>query len=337
MTALEGNRGLKFMIKLNSVFVVVFAILCAANTATAQQSGKTYRIGFLHSNDVAKSMASHAFFQGLRDLGYVEGRNIEILRRSALGQRHRLREMAAELIRLKVDVIVGPGSGVRPAIKATSTIPIVVAVAGDFVSRGWARNLRRPGGNVTGLSTLALGLMGKQLQLFKETVPSLSKVAIMHVPDFLAHAGQIRQAKEAAPAMRLGLVAIPVKAAADLPAAYRRMKAEGVDGVVVLRSGFLVRLKGQIYSRAREAGLPSISGHVRETAAGGLMSYGADTKGLYRGAASYVDKILKGADPAELPISQATKFNLTVNLKTAKALGITVPKSILLQATKVIE
>ena len=147
----------------------------------------------------------------------------------------------------------------------------------------------------------------------------------------------VREAKEAAPKFGLGIVAIPVDGTADLPAAFRRMKAEGIDGIAVLRSGFLLRLRKQITTLARESGLPTIFVDGREAAAGGLMAYGADTYALFRGAATYVDKILKGADPAELPISQATKFNLTVNLKTAKALGITFPPSILFQATKVIE
>ena len=317
--------------------ITAFAILVSAHPASAQQAGKVYRIGFLHVLNIAKSSGSQAFFQGLRDLGYVEGRNIIIERRSAKGKRDRLPELAAELVRLKVDVIVGTGAIGYAAMKATRTIPIVITVAGDYVSRGWAKTLRRPGGNVTGLSTLALGLMGKQLQLLKEVVPSLSRVAIFYTPDNRGHANLVRQAKEAAPIFGLGLIAIPVDGAADLPAAFRRMKAEGIDGIVVLRSGVFIRLRGQITTHFREARLPSLFGHGREAAAGGLMAYGADTKALFRAAASYVDKILKGANPAEIPISQATKFNLTVNMKTAKALGITFPPSILLRATKVIE
>ena len=316
---------------------IVACLLFAPLTVAAQQAGKMHRIGYLHLSDIAKSAASSAFFQGLRDLGYVEGRNITILRRSARGNRNRLAEMAAELVRLKVDVIVGPGGAMRPAVKATRTIPIVVTVAGDYVTRGWAKSLHRPGGNITGLSTLALGLMGKQLELLKETVPSLSKVAIIYVPGVSGHPPQIRQAKEVAPALGLELITIPVDGAADLPAAFRRMKVERVDGFVVLRSGFLQRLRGQMYALARDAGLPSLSGHVTETKAGGLMSYGADTIALFRRAASYVDRILKGAKPSELPIAQAEKFILMVNLKTAKALGLTFPPSILLRADKVIE
>ncbi len=338
MTETTGNRKGSTMNRILEIFIVAaLVILAAAHPAEAQQAGKMHRIDFLHFSDIAKSVASSGFFQELRDLGYVEGRNITILRRSARGNRNRLNEMAAELVRLKVDVIVGPGSGMRPAVKATRTIPIVVTVAGDYVTRGWAKSLRRPGGNITGLSTLALGLMGKQLELLKEVVPSLSRVAIIHLPGVAAHAVQIRQAKEAAPVLGLELITIPVDGAADLPAAFRRMKVERVNGFVVLRSGFLVRLRRQMYSLARAAGLPSMSGHQRETRAGGMMSYGADTKALFRRAASYVDKILKGAKPSELPIAQAEKFILMVNLKTAKAIGVTFPQSILLRADRVIE
>jgi len=168
-------------------------------------------------------------------------------------------------------------------------------------------------------------------------VPNLSRVAIVGVANNRGHANQVQQAKEAAPNLGLGLVAIHVKSAADLPPAFHRMRSEKVDAIVVLRHGFLLRLRGQVSTLAREAGLPSMFGHGREAAAGGLMAYGADTKKLFRGAATYVDKILKGANPAELPISQARKFNLTLNLKTAKQLGITIPPAVLFRADKVIK
>ncbi len=323
------------MTKKLAFLVAAFAVLASADPATAQQAGKIPRIGILSTGGGGGALT--AFFKGLRDFGYAEGRNIVIERRYAHRNRDRLPELATELVRLKVDVIVGPGATGSAAIKATRTIPIVITVAGDYVARGWAKTLRRPGGNVTGLSTLALGLMGKQLQLLKEVVPSLSRVAILHTPNLTGLAEQVRQANEAAPKFGLIIVAVPVDGAADLPAAFRQMKAEGIDGIAVLRSGFLLRLRKQITTLARESGLPTIFGHGREAAAGGLMAYGADTYALFRSAATYVDKILKGADPAVLPISQATKFNLVVNLKTANALGITVPPSILLRATEVIE
>ncbi len=305
--------------------------------AAAQQAGKIPKIGFLHPGNFANSTRIPAFIQGLRDFGYVEGRNILIEYRFAEGKSERLSALAADLVRRKVAAIVCPGGAAQAATQATSTIPIVVAVASNFVARGWAKSLRRPGGNVTGLSTQASGLAGKQLELLKETVPGLSRVAIVAFAGNRGHAHQIRRAKEAAPVLGLDLVAILVAGAADLPAAFRQMKAERVDGIVVLRHGTFVHLRREVVALAREAGLPTLFGHRVEVAAGGLMAYGADTKALYRGAAAYVDKILKGADPAELPISQATKFNLTLNLKTAKQLGITIPPSILYRADKIIK
>ncbi len=324
------------MIRKIGCLFAALAVLAAAGPATAQAPKKTPTIGFLHPGSFEKSLSIPAFLRGLSDLGYEEGRNIAILRRSDLGQHDRLPDRAAELVRRKVDVIVCVGASAQAARDATSTVPIVVLVAGDYVAMGLAKSLRRPGGNVTGLSTQAAGLMGKQLQLLNETAPGLARVAILSFAGRV-HANQIREAQEAAPILGLGLVPISVGGADDIPAAFHRMKEERVDGIVVLRHGTFVRQRKRVTTLAREAGLPTLFGHRIEAVDGGLMSYGADTKALFHGAAAYVDRILKGADPAELPISQATKFNLTVNLKTAKALGITVPPSILLRATEVIE
>jgi putative ABC transport system substrate-binding protein len=332
----DGRRRQNMTGCVRFLFAVLMA-LAVVQPAMAQHAEKVYRIGLLHSADIARSAPSAAFFKALRGLGFEEGRNITILRRSAKGDRKRLAYMAAELVRLKVDLIVGPGSGIRPAIKATRTIPIVVTVAGDYVARGWAKSLHRPGGNVTGLSTQADDLMGKQMELLKETVPGLKRLAIVYTPNLNAHSLQIKQAKHAAPALGLEFVTIPVNAAADLPGAFRRMKDERVGGFLVLRSGFLVRLRNRMYALATKARLPSISGHVRETAAGGLMSYGADTVDLYRRAAEYVDRILKGARPGDLPIAQPEKFIMAVNLKTARTLGVTFPQSVQLRADTVIE
>ncbi len=323
------NRKLAFL-------VTAFAILASTTPAPAQQAEKVYRIGFLHPGDYTANQRIPPFLQGLRDFGYVEGRNIRIEWRFADGKRERLPALAADLVRLKVDVIVTPGGAASAAIKATSTIPIVIPVTGDYVASGWAKSLRRPGGNITGLSTQAAGLKGKQLELLKEAVPGLSRVAIVHA-DHPGHYAQIREAKKAAAVLDLDIVPIRVEAAADLAPAFARMKAEHVDGIVVLRKGLYMLLRGDMTARAREADLPTLFGHRLEATAGGLMAYGAETKALYIGAGFYVDKILKGADPGELPISQATTFDFVINLKTARALGITFPASILLQATEVIE
>ncbi len=323
--------------KIRCLFAALAVLVAAAGPATAQVPKKIPTIGFLHPASFGQNKRVPHFLQGLRDHGYVEGRNIRIAWRFADGEQDRLPALAADLVKQKVDVIVCVGASAQAARDATSTIPIVIAVTGDYVAAGWAKSISRPGGNVTGLSTQAAGLMGKQLELLKETVPGLSRVAIVAFTGNRGHAEEIRQAKEAAPVLGLGLVTIIVGGAADLPAAFRRMEAERVDGVVVLRDGTLNSLRGTITTLAKEAGLPSLFGHRIEATAGGLMAYGADTKALYRGAGFYIDKILKGANPAELPISQATKFDFVLNLKTAKALGITFPPSILLRATEVVE
>jgi putative ABC transport system substrate-binding protein len=324
------------MIKRTAYLVMALAIWAAALPAAAQTAGKVPRIGFLHPGSFANSTRVPPFLRGLRDFGYVEGRNIRIEWRFADGNRARLPALAADLVRLKVDVIVCPGGAAPAAMAATSTIPIVITVAPDYVAMGWVESHARPGGNVTGLSNLAKDVMAKQLQLFKEVVPGLRRVAIVNA-DLPGHAIQVREAKEAAAGLDLDIVPIRVGAAADLAPAFARMKAKRVDGIVVLRLGLFMHLRDDMTARALEAGLPSLYGHRVEAQAGGLMAYGADTKALYRGAGSYVDKILKGADPGELPISQATTFDFVINLKTAKALGITVPRSILIRATEIIE
>lgn len=316
--------------------VVALSILAAATPVRAQPAKKMPLIGYLLKSN-SMTLAEH-FRQGLHDLGYVEGRNIKILFPSADGRPERFPKLVDDLIRQKVDVIVTAGGPpVRAAMRATRTIPIVVRVAGDFVALGYAKSLSRPGGNVTGLSNMTHDLTGKQLQIFKEAVPKISRVAILRVPKSLAHKILVRQAEAAAPILGVELVVIDVTAAADLPDAFRRIAAERADAILVLRSGFLLGVRDQIIVLARKASLPTMFGHVQEAAAGGLMAYGADTKALFRGAASYVDQILRGAKPADMPISEASRFNLTINLKTAKALGIKMPRSLLLRADKVIK
>lgn len=331
------RRGLRATRRMIPSLIGALVISAFLMPAAAQRAAKIPRIGILHPNDIAASSSTHPFFQRLRELGYVEGRNLTILRRSARGQQHRLPAFADELLRAKVDIIVGPASGVWAAVERTRTIPIVVAVGSNLVARGWARSLRRPGGNITGVSTMAPDLAGKQLQLLKEAVPDLSRVAVVAVADNPTHAEEVKHAMQAAPALGLDLVTVPIKGPAGLDGAFRRIRNEKAGGIVVLRHAILLGMRKQMAARARQARLPTVFGHRREAAAGGLMAYGADTKALWRNAADYVDKILKGANPAELPISRSTKFNLTVNLKTARALGIAFPRSILLRADRVIE
>ncbi len=327
------------MTRIIAFLTATLAILATAYSATAQQTGKVHHIGFLAPWHIEiDAPRVKAFRQGLRDLGYVEGRNITIEWRSSEGRNDRLPALAAELVRKKVEVIVVCCQpAVDAARKATSTIPIVVAVTADYVGQGLAKSLRRPGGNVTGLSAIGPELMGKQLELFKEAVPKLSRVAFLWNTANRAHPTIVPQAKAAAEVLGLRLVAIGVRGPDEFAGAFRRMAAEGVEGVVVARGGMFRTNKTRMVALARKAALPIMFGHRVEAKAGGLMAYGTDTLVLFRRAASFVDRILKGANPAEIPIEQPTTFYLVVNLKTAKALGITFPPSILLRATDVIE
>jgi putative ABC transport system substrate-binding protein len=319
------------------VVAILFPVFSAPVPAVA--AGKVHHIGFLAPWHIAiDTPRVEAFRQGLRELGYVEGRNITIEWRSSEGRNDRLPSLAAELVRKKVEVIVACCQpAVDAARKATSTIPIVVAVTADYVGQGLAKSLRRPGGNVTGLSAIGPELMGKQLELFKETVPKLSLVAVLWNTAHRGHPAMVRQAKAAAEVLDMRFVDIGVRGPDEFAGAFRRMAAEGVEGVVVFRGGMFRTNKTRMVELARKAALPIMFGHIDEAEAGGLMAYGTDTLVLFRRAAGFVDKILKGANPAEIPIEQPTTFYLAVNLKTAKALGIKVPRSILLRATKVIE
>ncbi len=321
------------------ISALFLGLLAAPLPAEAQQAPKMPRIGFLNPIPLSANWPRiEVFRQGLRELGYVEGQNITIEYRSVEGPNDWLSELAADLVRQKVDVIVACCQpAVDAARKITRTIPIVVVVTADYVGQGLVVSLRRPGGNVTGLSAMAPELMGKQLELFKEAVPRLSRVAVLRNPAHRGHPAMVQQAEEAARALGLRLVVIDVSSTAGIHGAFRRIEAEGVEGILVLRGGLLRRNKARIVELANTAVLPIMFGHRDEAEAGGLMAYGTDTSALYGRAATYVDKILKGANPAELPVERPTKFYLVVNLKTAKALGITIPQSILFRATEVIK
>ena len=325
------------MIRRIAFFVAALVILAAANPAAAQPAGKAFRIGVL-TNHSRMSLRYEIFREGLRELGYIEGRNIVIEWRFANFNLDRLAEMAAELVRLKVDVIVTGGQPAPDAaLKATRSIPIVVTVTGDFVGQGLIKNWNRPGGNLTGLSAIAPDVVGKQLELFKETVSGLARVAVLRNPDHRGQSVVVEQAKVAAKVLGLRLVVIDVSKADDIPAAFRRIEAERVGGALVMRGVVFLRNRKRIAKLAAKAALPTMFGHRQEAEAGGLMAYGTDVDALFERAATYVHKILKGANPAEMPVERPTKFDFVVNLKTAKAIGVTFPRSILLRADKVIE
>ncbi|MCZ6814194.1 MAG: ABC transporter substrate-binding protein [Alphaproteobacteria bacterium] len=322
-----------------TIFAITFAILAFTQPGYAQQAGKVPQIGYLDAMPLSMQVARReAFLKGLRELGYVEGKNIIIQWRSAEGKRGRLLALAAELVRLNVDVILSVGaSTTRAAKKATSKIPIVIAQHSDPVGSGFVASLARPGGNVTGLSTLAPEVSAKQMQLLKEIIPKLSRVAVLGTSTRPGNAQALREIKRAAEALRVKLQYVDVLDPKGIEPAFAAAKKARVDAVLVLAGRILIGRRRQVVKLALKSRLPAMYPFPVYVEAGGLMSYGVRRSDLFRRAATYVDKILKGAKPADLPVERPTKFSLVVNLKTAKALGISFPPSILLQADKVIE
>lgn len=296
-------------------------------------------IGFLsHIPIPAIADRLEAFRQGLKALDYEEGKNIAIELRSANGDYSRLPQLAADLVRRDVAVIVTTGQPVPNVVyRATRKIPIVFTVVGDPIADGLVASLNRPGGNATGLSSAAQAHVGKQLQLFKEGLPRLSRVAVFHDPKHPGHKQNLADAQVAAALLRLQLVPIGINGERDVEAAFRSALAERVDGAMILRGAVLVQLRQRLVSLAIKTRIPTMFGHPEEAEEGGLMSYGSDVVENYRRAAFYVDKILRGADPAELPVQQPTTFKLIINLKTAKLIGVTISQLLLASADKVIE
>lgn len=331
---------------MNKAFSGLFAALiisAIALPATAQPADGVHRIGFL-SWGGAKSfkLRMDAFRDGMRDLGYVEGNNLVIEERYGEGRRERLPALAMQLVSLKPDVIITHGEGAakaadRAAKRSGRVIPVVFAVASDPVGEGIVASLARPGGNITGLSDSHSDLVAKRLALLKEVVPSVSRIAVISDPDGALGASQLTVLRAAAPA--IGVTILPVKVAkpADLERASTAIRREHADALNVLGYSLSAKLRPKIAAFALENHLPTIGASVRNAEAGYLMSYGANLRNMYRRAASYVDRILKGAKPADLPVEQPTRFYLTINLKTAKALGITIPRATLLRADRVIE
>jgi putative ABC transport system substrate-binding protein len=278
-----------------------------------------------------------AFRQGLRDLGYREGKNIVIEWRSAEGKSERVPALAAELVRLKVDVIVSSGSlATRAAKEATVTIPIVIAQDSDPVGNGFVASLARPGGNITGLATLAPELSGKQLELMKEIVPRLSHVAVLGTSTRPGNAQSLKETELAAGAFGVKLQYLDILSPKDIEIAFRTASKGRTDAVLVLTSAFATSQRTQITDLAVKHRLPAIYDRLEFVEDGGLMTYSVSSTDLFRRAATYVDKILKGAKPADLPVEQPTKFELVINLKTAKQIGVTIPPNLLARADRVI-
>jgi ABC-type uncharacterized transport system substrate-binding protein len=305
--------------------------------ARAQQTLKAARIGYLAFR--APLSADDAFFQGLRDLGWVEGQNIFVERRFAAGNVDRLKDSAAELVRLKVDVIVTAASAPTQAAKdATTSIPIVFANAGDPVGQGFVQSLPHPGGNITGIAfDASVDITAKQAQLLIEAVPKASRLAVLWNPTSAFLHSYWSVIKTAAPALRVNLQSLEVQDANEFERAFDAMTREHADGLMVLSDTFTTFYRARLAELAAKHRLPAIYGHNQYTEAGGLMSYGPSLSDAYGRAAAFVDKILKGTKPADLPVEQPTKFELIINLKTAKTLGLEIPPTLLARADKVIE
>jgi putative ABC transport system substrate-binding protein len=309
--------------------------------APAQQPKKVFRIGYLaRGNPTSESARSEAIRRGLRELGYIEGQNIAIEYRYAEGKIDRLPELAAELVRLRVDVIVASGgqAPIRAAMNATKTIPIVMAGQGtDPVAAGLIDSLARPGGNVTGLTNLNIDLGGKRLELLKEAVPKLARVAVLYDPTSEANVLQIKEyLPPAARALKLTIRSWEVRDGDAFDRAFGALNKERPDGLYVTGSPLMLTNKKQIAGLAMKSRLPTMYVNRELVEAGGLMYYGANTADSYRQVTWYIDKILKGAQPADLPVQQPMKFDFVINLRTAKQIGVTFPPDLLARATKII-
>jgi putative ABC transport system substrate-binding protein len=312
-------------------------LLVAPLVAEAQQTAKLPTIGLLAAS--TPSTDGHriaAFSQRLRELGWTEGRNIAFEYRWAEGRSARFAELAAELVRLKVDVIVTWGTPIYAAKQATSVIPIVFPVAGDPVGTGLVASLARPGGNLTGFSTQHSEMQIKRLEILRQIVPNLRRLAIMGNIGTPGAVVAMRELREMAPTLGLQVTVSEVRQAEDLAPAFQTLKGRA-DALLVYPDVLFNKNRDRVAALALDARMPTMHGFREPVEAGGLLSYGPDYLELFRGTADYVDKILHGAKPADLPVEQPTKFELVINLKTAKALGLTIPPALLQRADQVIE
>ena len=314
-------------------------LLAAPLAAEAQPAKQVPRIGFLGPSSADRDASRLAAFrQGLRELGYVEGQNIVIDQRYASGRSEDLPKLAAELVRLKVDVLVTEGTAAAHAAKtATSTIPVIMGSVGNPVGAGLVASLARPGANVTGLSNSSFDLVTKRLEILKTVVPSTSNIAVLFNPANPTNPLELSKLQSAAPALGVTLFSFEVRGADDITRAYDAMTKQPRGAVLLAGDGIFRLHRERIVALAASNRLPTLYPARHFVDSGGLMSYATNFDDLFRRAATYVDKVLKGAKPADIPIEQPTKFELIINQKTAKALGLTIPPSILLQADRVIE
>jgi ABC-type uncharacterized transport system substrate-binding protein len=314
-------------------------LLAAPLAAEAQQPAKPPRIGYLGGG--SSSAARHlleAFRQGLRELGYMEGQNLTIYYRWAEGRSDQLPGLAEELVRLKVDVIVTHGAvATRAARRATAAIPIVFASSGEAVATGLVASLARPGGNVTGLTIIAPELAGKRLELLREAIPRFTRLAVLWNSANPVVVPEFKETEAAARTLGMQIQSLEVTDQGGLAGAFSAMTGERPDALIVLSDAMFLSQNAQIVGLAAKSRLPAMYAESEFIVAGGLMSYGSNLVVQYRRAATYVDKVLRGARPADLPVEQPTKFELVINLKTAKALGLTIPPSLLGRADELIQ
>jgi len=319
-------------------WLLTAALLTALPSARAQQPAKIPRIGFMSVGSQALIGARiEAFKQGLRERGYVEGKNIAIEWRFAEGKFERQNEFAAEFVRLQVDAIVTTGArDTRAAKRATNKIPIIMGQDSDPVANGFIASLAHPGGNITGLSTLAPELSGKRMELLKEVVPQLTRVIVLGSASEPGYVETLKEVEQAAKALHVQVRIVEVTATKDIEAAFKQIDNERAGAILQLNGGVFSAGRKQLVSLAAKSRLPMMHTQSEYVDASGLMCYGVNFADLFRRAATYVDKILKGTKPADLPVEQPIKFEFVVNLKTAKQIGLTIPPNVLVRADRVI-
>jgi putative ABC transport system substrate-binding protein len=337
----SDNRKSKIQnLKWAGFSVIAFVLVVAGAVAQAQQPKKIHRIGVLaEGSPQGYGLRIGAFLQGLRELGYAEGKNITIEYRFAEGRRERHADLAAQLVRLKVDVIVAAGgTGVALALKeATSTIPIVMAHGGDPVARGIIASLARPGGNITGLTSISPELAGKRLELLKETVPRLTRVGVLWDPAGQGAAAVVKETEVAARGMGVQVQSLEVRSPEDFEDVFKAATIGRSQALIITGTPVTTTYGTRIVELATRSRLPTMSTQSQLVGTSGLMSYGPSLPDLYRRSATYVDKILKGAKPADLPVERPMKFEFVINLKAAKQIGLTIPPNVLARADKVIK
>jgi len=319
--------------------IVTLSLNLAPLAAQGQQTGKLYRIGFLGNSTAA--LEAHLvgpFRDGLRDLGYLEGRNALIEYRWAEGQYERFPALIAELIALKVDVIVTAGTPATQAVKkATTSVPLVMVAVGDPVATGIVASLKQPGGNITGLTSIAEETEGKRLELLREVLPTVSRVAVLSNPENQSVVAVLKAMRATAQVLGMKLQVLEVRTSGELEETFKAIVRERPGALLVMGDRLFLHNRQRIMDFATKQRLPVVPGHPELVEAGGLMSFGPSYPGMHRRAAYFVNRILKGAKPADLPVERPTKFELVINLKTAKALGLSIPASVLGRADQVIQ